>query len=166
MKLKQSLAAAAIVCLSGAAHAEPNREHIALALKVAQNAGLKRCDAAIREAFNTAAGKHFRVWYDRMKEVSSDQLRLFGVYGNDGDTVSVDVNIRRVGESCIAFETTSIVADSSCAGYLSDNPAWKTQNTTADVIGAKNAGGINALLRPAGRQCVVTFYRGFDAPAN
>lgn len=162
----KAIVPAAIALFTGSALAEANPEFITFALKQAHHVGFNGCDAAIRNAFGTAGGKDIRVWTDWMKETRSDQLQILGAWGNEGDMVTVEVGIRRAGKACLGQASTTVVSDKSCPSYLSDNPAWKVESATGDIMAAKNPGGVTLLLRPVGKNCLLTYRRGFSAQAN
>lgn len=161
--------AALLITLSAfvaSAHADGNPEFVDFAVKQAQRLNFKGCDTAIRDIFKNAGGKDIRVWTDYMEENKADQLQLAGAYGNDGDMVLVDANLRRLGGKCLAQISSTIAMDQSCASYLSDNPVWKVESTTGDIMVAKNPNGVMVLLRPVARSCAITFRRAMSYKAG
>lgn len=164
-----SLKAALLITLSvfgASAHAGADPEFIEFAVKQAQRLNFKGCDVAIRDIFKNAGGKDIRVWTDYMEENKADQLQLSGAYGSDGDMVFVDSVLRRLGGKCLAQISTTIAMDQSCPSYLSDNPVWKVDSTTGDIMTAKNPNGVSVVLRPVARSCVITFRRGMSYKAS
>ncbi|MFZ5550877.1 MAG: hypothetical protein ACOZJX_19420 [Pseudomonadota bacterium] len=164
-----SLKAALLITLSvfgASAHADGNPEFIDFAVKQAHRLNFKGCDVAIRDIFKNAGGKDIRVWTDYLEENRADQLQLSGTYGNDGDMVLIDASLRRIGGKCLAQISSNIALDQSCPSYLSDNPVWKVETTTGDIMAAKNPNGVSVLLRPVARSCVITFRRGMVYKAS
>ena len=145
---------------STSALADANPEFVDFAIRAAHQVAFNSCDAAIRDAFKNAGGKDIRVWTDVMDESRKDSLQISGAYGRDNDMVFVDASIRRVGGTCVMQVSSTIDMDQSCQSYLSDNPVWKVDSATGNILGVKNGRGVTAILRPVEKSCVITYRRG------
>lgn len=156
----------AIACMMGSASAAGDSDYVAFALKQAQRAGFNGCNAAIREAFEEASGKDIRIWTDNMQQTKSEQLQIIGVWGSEGDTVTKDVNIRRVGKTCQTHHSTRFVLNKKCREFLSETPTLKVDSVTGDILGGVIGSGVTALLHQGTNNCFVEFRRGTITPAN
>ena len=164
--MKNAVCAILVGLISTSAAAEGSPKFIDFAVKQARDRGLNRCDSAVREVFKHAGGSDIRVWTDVVEQNKNDQIQIAGAFGNDGDMATIDANIRRVGDKCFVQVSSTIVANQSCPSYLSDNSAWKAESNTGNIIQVINSGGVTALLRPVGQNCVVTFRRSVTTKAG
>lgn len=157
--MKALLALAALAGLTSTALAS-DQTFTDFAVQQARLRGSKSCEAAIREVFSGAGGEDMRVLTDSLKGINSDQLQMVAVYGAPNDAVVVKVMVRSKGSQCFTQRAATVVMPTSCDEWLARNTAFKVRSSTVGVRFAKNAGGVDALLRSAGDQhCVVT-YRG------
>lgn len=131
---------------------------ITFALKNAHDRGFVGCDAAIKDAFGLAGGDDMRVVTNRFDELN-DSLRMTAAYGREGDSVLVEADFRKSGGRCYASISSLLTANKSCTAYLAEMSAFKYESEAPGHIWAKNAGGVNMILRPLGANCIAVFQR-------
>lgn len=146
------------LCIQALQAAE-NSAFVKFALKNAHERGFHGCDEAISTVFKLAGGDDMRVVTFPFPNTNSDSLRMAAAYGTTNDSIFLDVMFRKVGSSCYTSETSLLTSDESCTAYLANNPAFKYEAEAPGHIWAKNAGGVNMVLRPLGKSCVVTYQK-------
>lgn len=120
--------------------------------------GFTLCNTAIRDAFSLVDGADMRVI--TQKGLYPDSLKIIAVYGQPGDVIYQEAEVRRAGTKC-RFTVTTVINDAaSCPAELGALPAFKYEADTAGVIFTRNTGGVNMVLIPAGANgCTSVFVR-------
>ncbi|WKU19559.1 MULTISPECIES: hypothetical protein [Advenella] len=135
-----------------------NSKYVKFALDMAHDRGYFGCDKAIKDAFSIAGGDDMRVVTDKFDDLS-DSLKMTVAYGKEGDSILMEAEFRKSQGHCYSTISALTSATKSCAAYLSEMSAFKYETETLDYIWAKNAGGVNMILRPLGANCIAIFQR-------
>ena len=155
--MKKIFATMILLLITQSAIAAGNPEFIKFALNSAHERGFLGCDNAISEIFKLSSGDDMRVSTKYFQELKKDSLKMTAVYGSKGDSVFIEVELRKVGSSCYATNTSILTGEKSCAAFAAEMPAFKYDAEAPDHIWMKNAGGSTLILRPVGNSCIAIF---------
>lgn len=130
------------------------------AVRQAHDRGFRGCDSGIRAALAAVTGSEdARVLTDAVREIAADQLTLAVVWGRPGDTILSEMTMRVKAGQCFVQHLSTVVANVDCDRWLESQSAFRVRAVTLGVKFAKNAGGVDAILQPAGQDTCLIAYR-------
>lgn len=130
------------------------------AVRQAHDRGFRYCDSGIRDALAASNGSEdARILTDAAKELAADQLTLAAIWGRPGDTVFTEMTMRVKADQCVVQHLSTTVVSASCERWLENQSAFRVRAVTLGVRFAKNAGGVDAILQPAGQDSCLIVYR-------
>lgn len=137
-------------------------EFMSFVLQNAHKKNFTRCDAAIREIFSNVGGRDIRVI--TFTDLFDDTIKLAAVYGDVGDSVYAEAEIRHAGSKCRYTVTSAVFNNYSCSVDMAKYPAFSRVAETVGVTFAKNNGGVNRISVPVGDSgCTQLYLRDGEA---
>lgn len=127
------------------------------AVSQAHKAGFMGCDEEIKSLFKASGGADIRVNADWFVETKGDAVRLTSIWGNMGDSIFQEVELRKSMGNCFVTVISVLTTTKDCSSYIRDMKAFKFVYRTLDFIGLENEGKVPMYVKPLNHGCVVIF---------
>ena len=114
-------------------------------LKMAHKYDFYNCDNTIKKIFNAVDGEDIRVNVSRFEGINN-QISLTTTFGYKGDSIYINVVLRKDRNQCYVNENAVLTFNKSCIEVQNSEPQFKLIGRIADFFWTKNKIGVIKIL--------------------